>query len=135
MSIASFFNSTLKISRCLQEEEIQEFLNLTEVPIKSFYVNNRNILPYGKEYIFRNEWIIKDKELTLKQDKPEIFLFIETLDTLLKIFFFPKNIEVKGTISGYEDLFGESFYYYVDKFYIYTDDKIVDEMNNLNLKF
>ncbi len=113
--MANKIYSTLKISRFLTDEEEEQFNDIFEIVLNKINLSNGDLVIIENENeIYCNRWKIKSQYLYL--DIPEYkqeFYFIESLIYLIDNFFNPSNISINGDISGYDDIFGEYFYYEV----------------------
>ena len=111
--MANKIYSTLQLSRFLTDEDGEEFDDIFEIVLNKINLSNGDLVIIENESeIYCNRWKINNQSLYLNiPEYKQEFYFIESLIYLIDNFFNPYGISINGDISGYDDIFGEYFFY------------------------
>jgi hypothetical protein len=119
----------INLSRTLEDEELDEFNNLTQVLYtKAFPFNERMVMTneaMEEETMIDNPWNVNGICIYI-QDKNTQNFFIETLLYLINNFFKPKGIVVFGSILGVDTTFGSYYAFRI------INNEIIFDQNSIH---
>lgn len=130
--MADIIHSGLKLSRFLDEDELDEFERIRCIKVNDIaFIENRAV-PTEREFYTDNHWEISSVRLLFSLEGEQTF-FIETLYYIIKDFFQPNGIKLNGYVLAIDSLFGSIICIYVDNNNIYYLPDVINYFENLNL--
>ena len=125
--------TNLNLSRKLNKEEQEYFDKITTIDVLNFTLNGNLVTSIkGTEFEYTNDWIICEDKILLKENLYNEYFFIESLLYIIDNFLNPLNIELHGTIRGFDRYFDIYFSYNILKNKIYLEYEINESMYTMN---
>jgi hypothetical protein len=125
--------TNLNLSRKLNKEEQEYFDKITTIDVLNFTLNGNLVTSIkGTEFEYTNDWIICEDKILLKENLYNEYFFIESLLYIIDNFLNHLNIELHGTIRGFDRYFDIYFSYNILKNKIYLEYEINESMYTMN---
>lgn len=132
MNIADQIYSGIKLSRCLDDDELDEFERIQTIKVDEITFIDNKVVTTGNQFYTQSKWEISSIHLTFPRSEEQSF-FIETLLYLINDFFEPNRVNLNGYVLASDSIFGSMICIYVYNNSIYYLPDVVKYFEGLRL--